>query len=204
MLILAEDGDLEIIRTVSRAVVELSEGEVRELQFRKQFNVSETDHMETLRMKTASFIQCCCEVGARVADAPDEIRESLGRYGHHIGLAFQIVDDLLDYRGDDHITGKPKATDFREGCATLPLIYLIEEMTEEERQAAAAKFGNGVGDEDILQLCRWMQERGAFARAGQLAKWHVDQAKNALTSVQDAEGVDLLLTAADFVVLRSA
>ena len=204
MSILAEDGDLEIIRAVSRAVVELAEGEVRELQSRNRFDLSEDEHFETLRMKTASFIQCCCEVGARLGGAPAETRDGLARYGHHVGLAFQLVDDLLDYRGNDRVTGKPKATDFREGCATLPLIYLRGQLAEQEREFACSKFGNGVGDDEIMLICDWMSEHGVFERAEGLARSHIEKAKQALDEIGDTENKSLLVTAADFVVLRSA
>jgi len=204
MWILAEDGDLEMIRTVSRSVVELAEGEVRELEYRNRFDVNESEHMETLRMKTASFIQCCCEVGARLAGASDEVRDSLARYGHHVGLAFQIIDDLLDYRGSDRVTGKPRATDFREGCATLPLIFLSERLNPDEREFAEAKFGNGVADDDINVLCGWMRERGAFERADAMARLNIERAKEVLQPILDSASLGLLLTAADFVVLRSA
>src|SRR4051794_21397897 len=83
MVILALDGDLEIIRTVSQAVVEMAEGEVRELEIRGQFDLTEAEHLQVLRMKTASFIQCCCESGAMIAGASDEVRRALGVYGHH-------------------------------------------------------------------------------------------------------------------------
>jgi octaprenyl-diphosphate synthase len=122
MSILAMDGDLEIIRTVANAVVEIAEGEVRELEVRGDFDLDEQLHLEVLRMKTASFIQCCCDVGGLVAGAPSSSRQALKRYGYHVGMAFQVVDDLLDYRGDGVKMGKQQATDFREGQATLPLI----------------------------------------------------------------------------------
>ena len=140
MAILAIDGDLEIIRTVSNAVVELAEGEVRELESRNKFDLDEEEHYEILRMKTASFIQCCCEVGARLSGADLAFRDALGAYGHHIGMAFQIADDLLDYTGDKKATGKPLATDFREGCATLPLIYLIPLLSPSEREVTATEI----------------------------------------------------------------
>lgn len=202
MSILAEDGDIEIIRAVSSAVVELAEGEVLELETRNRFDLEEAEHFEILRMKTASFIQCCCEVGARLAGATDEYREALGTYGHHIGLAFQVVDDLLDYTGDKEQTGKPVATDFREGCATLPLIYLLPHLTEEEFRLTEEKFGNGATDDEIRLLCRWMESRGALAKAQEKAQCHVEAAKASLAPLPEGPSVELLKAAADFVVMR--
>ncbi len=202
MSILAQDGDLEIIRAVSSAVVELAEGEVRELECRNRFDLDEHEHFEILRMKTASFIQCCCEVGARLAGAPAEWRDALGAYGHHIGLAFQIADDLLDYTGDKAQTGKPVATDFREGCATLPLIYLLPHLTDSERHLTEQRFGNGATEDEIRLICRWMESRGALDRTRETAQREVSLAKDCLDALPAGQSVDLLKAAADFVVMR--
>jgi octaprenyl-diphosphate synthase len=202
MSILAQDGDIEIIRTVSSAVVELAEGEVRELEVRGKFDLTEEEHIEILRMKTASFIQCCCEIGALAAGAPATVRDSLGSYGHHVGLAFQIVDDLLDYRGDKRDTGKAVGGDFREGCATLPLIYLLETLSSDERQMARSQFGQGVSHADLLTICGWMEQRGVYSRAEQKAWKHIDQALEALSHLPDNPDVVLLSEVADFVIER--
>lgn len=204
MVLLAEDGDLEIIRLVSSAVVELAEGEVRELETRNVFDLDAKEHFEILRMKTASFIQCCCEVGALVADASNEVRQALGLYGHHIGMAFQIVDDLLDYRGDNAKTGKPVATDFREGCATLPLIFLKEHLNEDEVDLARRKFGNGVTEEEIRMICDWMLHRGAFQTAELAAFRQVELAVENLRKLSQSADRDLLEAVGSFVLSRQA
>jgi octaprenyl-diphosphate synthase len=202
MVILAQDGDLEIIRKVSQSVVEMAEGEVRELEIRGCFELTEEDHLEVLRMKTATFIQCCCEAGAVIAGAPASAQEALGKYGHHIGMAFQIVDDLLDYRSE--VTGKPRAGDFREGQATLPLIYLRSDLEADEADMARRKFGNGVTDEDLRAIVGWMSSRGAFARAEAAANKHVDEAIKALSVLPESPERDLLESVGAFVLSRQA
>jgi octaprenyl-diphosphate synthase len=202
MVILAQDGDLEIIRKVSQSVVEMAEGEVRELEIRGLFELTEEDHLEILRMKTATFIQCCCEAGAVVANAPLAEQQALGAYGHHIGMAFQIVDDLLDYRSD--VTGKPKAGDFREGQATLPLIYLRSDLQAEEAEMARRKFGNGVTDDDLRAIVGWMSTRGAFARAEATARTHVNKATEALSVLPPSPERELLDSVGAFVLSRQA
>jgi octaprenyl-diphosphate synthase len=204
MSMLAQDGDLGIIRMVSASVVEMAEGEVRELEARGLFDIKEDDHLEILRMKTASFIRCCCEAGAMMAGAPEQMRSALGAYGYHIGMAFQIVDDLLDYRGKAAETGKPRTTDFREGCATLPLIYLRNVLSETEDRMARAKFGNGVTDEELALICEWMKDRGPFDQAQQLANHHVKAALDALAVLPATDERKLLEIVADFVVLRQS
>ncbi len=202
MSLLAEDGDLDLIRTVSAAVIDMAEGEVREVEVRGLFNLSIDDHFDILRRKTASLIEACCESGAIVAEATKPERDALKAYGYHVGLAFQIVDDLLDYRGDGRKTGKPLATDFREGQATLPLILLRERLSEPEAQTVRTKFGGGVSDDELRMFADWMQTRGAFAEAEAMAEDHVRDALKALEALPDTPARELLRTVAHYVIHR--
>jgi len=198
MAILADDGDIGIIRQVSSAVVELAEGEVMELEARGDFNLSREDHYAILRMKTASFIETCCRVGAKVAGAGAEVEEALGTYGHHLGLAFQVIDDLLDYQGDPVKTGKPQATDFKEGCVTLPLIAL--------RDAQNLSSLDGFGEEaaDVSAIVAQMNRHGAFHATRAAAESHVSQATSALCELPESMNVALLEGVAHFVLERQA
>ena len=204
MALLAEDGDLDLIRTVSAAVVDMAEGEVREVEVRGDFNLSIEDHFDVLQRKTASFIEACCEGGALVAKASKPVCEALRLYGHHVGLAFQIVDDLLDYRGDREKTGKPIATDFREGQATLPLILLRPKLSAAEAQNVRTKFGGGVSDDELRMFADWMHTRGAFDEAEAMAHRHIEQALDALRALPPSPARDLLETVAEYVVRREA
>ena len=204
MGLLATHSDIGIIQLVSRAVVELAEGEVREIECRGDIALSEEDHIGVLRMKTAAFIECCCRTGARMAGADRAVYDALGEYGHNLGLAFQVVDDLLDFRGDQAKTGKPQATDFREGQATLPLIYLMPSLSDDESRFAADKFGNGVTDDEVRTLVSWMAERGAFDAASDRAEQFVAHAVKALSALPASDDRVLLETVARFVVEREA
>lgn len=202
MALLAEDGDLELIRTVSAAVIEMAEGEVREVEVRGDFDLPLADHLDVLRRKTAALVEACCEGGAILAGASSEERDALRSYGHHVGLAFQIVDDLLDYRGDPAKTGKPLAGDFREGQATLPLILLRDKLSPAEVQNVRTKFGGGVSDDELRMFADWMDRRGAFAEAEGMAREHVDAALRALDALPDTPERELLRTVAEYVVRR--
>lgn len=204
MVLLAQDGDLEVFRTVSKAVMEIAEGEVREMELRGNFDLDEQGHLDVLRMKTASFIECCCEVGAILAGAPSEMREGLRRYGQHVGMAFQIIDDLLDYRGDLSKTGKPLAIDFRDAQATLPLIYLRPTLTEPESMIARKRFGNGVSDDEIRMIVAWMDTRGSFDRAERVAREHVEAAIANLDCIDSGPERKLLETVAEYVLERNS
>ena len=201
-MLLAQDGDLDVIRAVSEAVVEMAEGEVRELETRGIFDLSEAEHLEVLSLKTASFIRACCETGAYVAGAEPSVCLALREYGSHVGLAFQIIDDILDYRGKGLETGKAQATDFREGQATLPLIRLEAAISDEEKQVLKLKFGAIVGDDEIRMICGWMESRGSFQSAANTAVEHVMKAKAAIQVLPANPAKDLLEAVADYIVER--
>lgn len=204
MVMLADDGDLDIIRTVSRAVVDLAEGEVHELELRGKLDLSEAEHFEVLSQKTATFIAACCRTGARIAGATESEEDALAEFGHDVGTAFQIVDDLLDYRGDSSKTGKPVATDFREGCATLPLIRLHATLTDDERLFVAERFDNGVDENDLATVVRWMEERKTFCSAQQTADSLLANAVERLDVLPESPYRQLLASVADFVGARES
>lgn len=204
MSILADDGDLRIIRNVAKAVVDLAEGEVQELAARGRFDLPITEHREILTRKTATFIQSCCQVGAYAAGADEATVRALGSYGYHLGMAFQMADDLLDYRGDERSTGKAKGTDFREGCATLPLILLIDRLSDEEREVVRSKFGNGVTEDELRMIGQWMEVRGVYAQAEQTARCEVLNGVEDIAVLPDTEAKRVLASIADFVVARPA
>lgn len=202
MALLAEDGDLEIIRLVSQVVILLAEGEAREVEVRGDFYLTEETHLSILDQKTGSLVQLCCELGAMAGRADMQVREALATYGHHLGLAFQIADDLLDYRGNPAVTGKPRATDFVEGCATLPLILLRERLSTAECEFAANHFGQPLRDQELAVILDWMESRGAFALAEDTARKHVGLARSAIRQLPESEERDFMDSFADYVLLR--
>lgn len=204
MAILARDGDVPIIRKVSGAVVDLAEGEVKELQHRGVFDLREEDYRRVLHLKTATFIQACCEVGAQVAGASESVQIALGEYGYHVGMAFQIADDLLDYQGDPEMTGKPRATDFCEGCATLPLIRYAARLEGGGLASVRAAFGNPDADGVLEEMVAEMAASGIFADCATAARNHIETAKAALAKLDDSPNRQMLESVADFVVSRSA
>ncbi len=202
MSVLASDADLTVIRVVSTAVETMAEGEVRELQARGDFDLTEAAYEEIVELKTGRFIEACCHVGALIANAtPDEV-SALSTYGKHVGLAFQIVDDLLDYRGDKAKTGKSTGTDFREGQMTLPMIYLRETLSDAEEKIARHRFGNGASDDEIRMIADWMDTRGAFERAENEARRRVGIAKEALLTLPESHSRQVLEAVADYVLFR--
>ncbi|MEQ1933837.1 MAG: polyprenyl synthetase family protein, partial [Fimbriimonadaceae bacterium] len=201
MAILCRDGDIRIIRTVSEAVVELAEGEVAELATRGNFDLAQEEHFRILRLKTASFIEACCQVGGMICEADDDTIEALGQYGHHLGIAFQLVDDLLDYSGDHKKTGKPVATDFCEGCATLPLILFNSLGSEHDLRQVSERFGCS-GPEEIGAILTLMRDSGALSAAKQQTELEGQKATAALERLPASVEKDLLLGVVRFVLDR--
>ncbi|MGI8923804.1 MAG: polyprenyl synthetase family protein [Fimbriimonadales bacterium] len=204
MQVLAEDGDLRIIRIVSKAVAEMAEGEVLEVQSRGDFDLSEEKHVEILRRKTAVLIACCCEAGALVAGADGRVASALAGYGEAIGIGYQIADDLLDFQSLPEVSGKPRATDFNEGCATLPLIYLRGRLAVDEAAYVRSKFGNGVTDSDLETIAGWMLDREAFASAKSRAEAYSDTAKEALNDLPHNAATQLLANLGQILVCRDS
>ena len=204
MRLLALDGDLEVIRAVSEAVVNLAEGEVLELEARGVLHLDRTNHLRILEKKTAALISCSAHVGSLVAGADAKVQTAVTAYGHHLGMAFQIADDILDFRGDHRKTGKPWATDFREGQSTLPLVFLLDHLSSDETSFVESLFGGLVKDSDLDQICGWMHERGAFDQASLAAREASDKAIKCLQPLEDTPYRSLLTSVARFVVDRES
>jgi len=204
MELLATDGDLAIIRLISKAVVETATGEVMEVEARGVFDLDRSRHLDILRKKTATFLGACCKAGALSAGGSDELCDSMEMYGEAVGMGFQLADDLLDFRGLAQTTGKPRATDFREGCATMPLIHLRGSLTDEESEYVKSKFGNGVADADIDVISSWMSERKSYELTERDAATYIERGKSALSVVPNAPIAELLTRVADLMVAREA
>jgi geranylgeranyl pyrophosphate synthase len=203
MRILALDGDLEIIQRVSSVVVDLAEGETLELSYRGNLHLSKEDYFEVLRRKTATFIECCCAVGAMATKAEVSKRHALESFGLSIGMAFQIADDLLDYCGDSVTTGKPKLADFQEGCATLPLIEFMMKSDGQSKKEIEGYFGMPITELEGHKVYNLISQSGAFRSAEVEAMTFVSMAKKALEKLPASPEVDVLRSVSDFVVMRS-
>lgn len=200
MCLLADDGDLRVIRTTAKMVQEMAEGEAKEVEVRYRYDLSVDEYLELIRLKTATFLQCCCEVGGLVANAPDGTIYALAEYGMNLGMAFQIIDDILDFTGDTAKTGKPKATDFREGCATLPLILAMER--EPELQQFREVFGKNPSEKQIDSVIQLIENSGGFSGAMELAQNYLQKSEEALQKVPQNPHRNLLKAAGDFVLQR--
>lgn len=133
LLLSVEHGDYDLLKIVSEATREMSEGELLQMEKARRLDISEEVYFEIIRKKTASLIASCCACGARSSGASEEIVSRMKRFGELVGLAFQIKDDLFDYQ-KTNLTGKPTGIDIRERKMTLPLIYVLNQCNAAEKR----------------------------------------------------------------------
>ena len=203
MHLLSEDFDRRILRAVSAVTIEMSEGEVMEILATGDTQLTEEAHLEIIRKKTAVFLEGCCRCGAILADAGEAEEDALAHYGNHMGIAFQLADDLLDYLGDPAVPGTPVGSDLREGRATLPFILALENAPPDIRERLLAAFGNpALTDADVTALVRLMERLQVFGRARTAARMHADRAVDAVSLLPPSPYRASLAELAEYCVSR--
>ena len=189
---------------LSEVVGEVLEGEIRQNRERHNLDLDESGYRTIIRGKTAALYEAAMVVGAHYADAPRDVVKALGAYGHHLGMAFQIVDDRLDLAGDEALVGKSLGTDLREGKTTLPVILWLKGRPPRERDEARALV-EAAGRDDVARarLVRSLELDGALAAADAAARDEIHAAEASLAPLPASAAKDLLLTIAGFVVQRA-
>jgi len=165
--------------------------------------ISLREHLDLIYRKTACLFSVCMRVGGILGDATGQEEERLGQYGRDLGLAFQIVDDVLDLTASESVLGKPVASDLREGKATMAVIHTLERCTPAERQQIETVLGdrafNGVTHADILDI---LNRYGSLEYASKEAARYAESARKAICTFPDSEIKRALLWAPEFVVAR--
>jgi octaprenyl-diphosphate synthase len=193
--------DLEPLRVLSRVTNEMTVGEMRQLLAHEPLEFSEESYDLLIRSKTASLLSGACEVGALRAPAAE--RAALRRYGEALGMAFQIVDDLLDYVGDPHVTGKPTGSDLREHKVTLPLIAALPRMDAPGRAQVEALMDTAEPDDArIGDVISAVAEAGGLDYARERALRLAQQADGELDELPASAARDALRSAITYVVDR--
>ncbi len=189
------DFGSEIAKTISNAVYLLSQGELEDVKLSKNLNLNKEKYMQMIYKKTASLIEAACKASA-ISKGYD--KDDFALYGKNIGIAFQIVDDLLDITQDSETLGKPAMHDYFEGKTTLPFIYLFESANEEEREKLKSLYKKRLSDEEVEWIRALMQKYGIIKRCFDEAKELVDEAKNVIKKYE----IPALMMIADKVVDR--
>jgi octaprenyl-diphosphate synthase len=188
-------------RLISDSARKMCEGEFKQITSRGDYDLGEADYFEIIAGKTAELTACCCRLGSRYAGAEPATCEALTRYGHDLGVAFQITDDVLDLLGDEAAVGKSLGTDLRKQKTTLPLIRLLDTVNAQERESLVSLLSRS-GNHHRDDLRPWFEEHDAIAYAREKARWFSRRAGAALASLPASPACDSLRGLTDFVVTR--
>ena len=152
---MVEDGSLKVLRILSHASAVIAEGEVDQLTAQRQVETSEEHYLHIINAKTAALFAAACRIAPVVAEAGEEAEEALEAYGRNLGIAFQLVDDAIDYSSDEATMGKGQGDDFRDGKVTLPVILAYARGSADDRAFwKAAMQGERISDDDLAHATR--------------------------------------------------
>ncbi|HEV8196459.1 MAG TPA: polyprenyl synthetase family protein [Gemmatimonadales bacterium] len=194
-------ADLEPLRVLSRVTNEMTVGEMRQLLAHDPLAFSEADYDLLILAKTASLISGACEVGALSGSSAE--RAAMRQFGECLGMAFQIIDDLLDFTGEEEATGKPAGLDLREHKVTLPLIYALPRMSAEQRGQVEALMENPQPSEaQISRVVDAVAERGGLEYARERAHAFCDRAEAALEAIRPSAARETLRASLTYVLER--
>jgi octaprenyl-diphosphate synthase len=203
-MMMVETGDIEALGVLSKAATIIAEGEVFQLAKARDITTTAADYDQVIRAKTATLFEAAAEVGAMAGGADMAGRNALRDYGRELGLAFQLVDDVLDYRGERDAMGKNTGDDLREGKMTLPVILALERANPAERETIATALGRAeAGEAALTQVLAIMNRYGTLAQTLDKAQGHVRLAREALRPLPASTMRTLLGDIAEFYVARA-
>ena len=194
--LMVADGSLLVLKTLSKAASEIAEGEVLQLAALGDLAIEEALYFQIIKSKTAALFRAACGIGALVAKQSPSIVRALETYGENLGIAFQLVDDLLDYEGDS------MGDDFREGNITLPLILLSKQLTILEKQS----LQRAMEDKDFATVKRLLARHSIHQQVRLRAKLYITEAVQALNGLElesSQENINLLKDLASFCLNRT-
>lgn len=201
--LMVEDGSLKVLKILSRASAVIAEGEVDQLTAQRRVETSEDQYLGIISAKTAALFAAACRIAAVVAERDDAVEEALDAYGRNLGVAFQLIDDAIDYASDEATMGKGVGDDFRDGKITLPVILAFARGGEEDRAFwRAAMAGDRNGDEDLAHATRLLRDTGALADTIERARLYARRAIDALGAFPASKAKTALVEAVEFAIAR--
>lgn len=203
MLLAVETGEFELLRNMSNAVKEMSEGELMQIDRSRKMNIDVEAYFDIIHKKTAALIASCLVNGAVSAGASPTSIEKMNEYGVNLGLAFQIKDDIFDYQTKGAI-GKPFGNDIKENKLTLPLIYALAQADAATKKRVLSLLRKSKRDNGVVrQVIEFTEQQGGIAYAQEKMLYFVDKAKEAIVSYPDSDYKNSLIHMADFVANRT-
>lgn len=201
--LIADVNDNRIDRLFSETVATMVEGTILELLDAHHLDLSQTSYLDRIRRKTACLMAACCRGGATVCGATDAQIQTMSDFGLQLGLAFQIVDDVLDYSGEQEVIGKPAGNDLRQGMVTLPLIYaLAEDGHERVADIRAIIEAPQINAALVPDVVAWVNHSSAVGRALDDARMYATRARELLLTIPPSPDRAILEAMIDFVLVR--
>jgi len=203
MALLVRDGDLRVMEALAGAMVSMTEAEVFQLERKRARELSETDYLRIIRQKTATFMSACCRLGGLAGGLDAEAVEALATYGDRLGIAFQIIDDSLDFAADPTRFGKAIGHDLLEGKRTLPLIVTLDRATDDERARILKALGRpDLQDSDVAEVHRLVKVYDGVGYSVVRASAYAETGVAALHRFPDSAVRQVLTLIADYVIHR--
>ena len=200
--IMVEIGRMDVMEVISNATTVIAEGEVLQLLNQRNPDLGEDAYLQVVLGKTAMLFEAATEVGAILADASADDREAMRLYGRHLGIAFQIVDDLLDYLSDAETLGKNVGDDLAEGKTTMPLIHSMRVGSDADKELIRHAIRQG-GLEDLTPVIETVQRNGSVDYTREKAVEQVELAKSAIAGLADTSFKETLMQIADIAIERT-
>ncbi|MBF6591243.1 MAG: polyprenyl synthetase family protein [Ktedonobacterales bacterium] len=202
--LVAEVEDFRVDRLFSETVARICEGTIMEMLSVRQLDLSIEHYIERVSRKTACLMSACCKGGAIVAQGSEAQIALLEQYGTNLGIAFQIIDDVLDYTGTATSIGKPAGNDLRQGLVTLPLIYALKHERNGRLEKVSALVGQAQPeDAEVTDVVRWVRDSPAIGEALELARHYAARARALLSEFPSSPERGVLEDVVEFVVARS-
>lgn len=198
---MVEIGSMPIMALLAGTTNAIAEGEVLQLLNVHDPDTSEQTYLDVIRRKTAKLFEAATTIGALLADLDAEKQQAMAAYGMHLGCAFQLIDDVLDYSASSEELGKNLGDDLAEGKPTLPLIYALQQGTAEQAAVIRTAIEDG-GLEQVDEIQKILLSTGAIEYTRQLATDEAQRAKQSLDSLHDSEAKQALLALSDYAVQR--
>ena len=184
--IMVEPNSMEIMRILSKATNQISEGEVLQLLNIKNANVTQAEYFKVIERKTACLFKAACQIAGILSSADQKVINAMGSFGMHLGNAFQIIDDTLDYESDSKIIGKEIGDDLSEGKVTLPMIYALEKTEEVENKILKDAIKNADASH-INQIVEILLNVDAFQYSRDIAKIESNRALESIDYLPDSK-----------------
>src|SRR5688572_26537748 len=202
--LMVEDGSLKVLRILSRASSVIAEGEVNQLTAQRRVETSEDHYLEIISAKTAALFAAACRIAAVVAEREEAVESALDSYGRNLGIAFQLIDDAIDYASDAETMGKGVGDDFRDGKVTLPIILAYARGSDAERRFwREAMAGGRAAEADLAHAIGLLQAREAIGDTLERARHYGQRAIDALGPFPAVRAKAALIEAVEFAIARA-